>query len=108
MRGNGRRRVARIGRMVGGAAVIALLVAALTSCRLQGATSVGPGLEGSCAVVAGGAVKCWGTASYGSLGDSTTVHSLTPVSVSGISGATKVVAGNQFSCALLGTGAVKC
>jgi alpha-tubulin suppressor-like RCC1 family protein len=59
-----------------------------------------------CAVV-NGAVKCWGT-NNGMLGNSSTIHSYTPVQVTGLtSGAVSVTAGILHACALA-NGSVLC
>ena len=76
---------------------------------LSGATWVDAGTAETCAVVAGGAVKCWGSNIYGSLGAWTpTYWSGTPVGVFGIVGATQVSGGRNNVCALLAAGAAKC
>lgn len=52
-----------------------------------------------CAVIAGGAVACWGDDSYGQLGsDVPNGESATPVLVPGIQGATSVAAGDLATC----------
>ena len=73
------------------------------------ATSVSAGDSHTCAVLSGGTVKCWGSGSYGQLGDgSTTSSQTTPVSVSDISTATSVSAGYRHTCAVLSGGTVSC
>ena len=59
------------------------------------------GKHHTCAVVsATGAVKCWGSNTFGELGDGSTTPSATPVDVTGLTGAVTVTAGDGFSCAL--------
>jgi alpha-tubulin suppressor-like RCC1 family protein len=62
----------------------------------------------TCAVIADGTVKCWGSNGSGRLGNGETVSSSTPVSVTELIGATSVSAGGGHSCALLASGTVKC
>jgi alpha-tubulin suppressor-like RCC1 family protein len=59
------------------------------------------GKHHSCAVVtSSGAVKCWGSNTFGELGDGTTTQSANPVDVSGLTHAVTVTAGDGFTCAL--------
>ena len=62
----------------------------------------------ACAVLSTGEVKCWGSNSFGQLGNGSTVGSPTPVNVTGISNATAVSGGNQNTCVLLANGSVQC
>ena len=62
----------------------------------------------SCAVMRGGAVKCWGRNSEGQLGVGNRTDSNVPVDVAGLSGVSAIKAGGYHTCALLGTGGVKC
>jgi alpha-tubulin suppressor-like RCC1 family protein len=82
---------------------------------LTGATAVSMGLDGACAVLSDGTVRCWGNTLYG-LGNGTTSGpdvctngpcSTAPVAVSGLTGATAVSLGGA-SCALLSGGTVQC
>jgi alpha-tubulin suppressor-like RCC1 family protein len=69
------------------------------------AVSIGP-LHG-CALVAGGAIKCWGVNGDGQLGDGTTTSSLTAVATTAVASATTVGVGGWTNagttCALSGT-----
>jgi alpha-tubulin suppressor-like RCC1 family protein len=71
-------------------------------------TSVAAGSEEVCALLADGAVACWGFNGYGQLGDGTTAASSTPVAVRGIAGAKAVAVGGYYACALLADGSVAC
>jgi len=58
----------------------------------------------TCALIAGGSVKCWGANSHGQLGNGSENPSATAVSVFGLEG---VVSISPY-CAVLSSGAVKC
>jgi alpha-tubulin suppressor-like RCC1 family protein len=65
------------------------------------AIAISAGEEHSCAVLVGGALRCWGRNTYGQLGDGSFEDRLLPVSVQGIAaGATAVAAGHYHSCAV--------
>jgi alpha-tubulin suppressor-like RCC1 family protein len=65
----------------------------------SGVTSISAGSNSSCAIVAAGAVKCWGRNAGASS---------TPVDVAGVTGATSVVNGLFHTCALITGGTVTC
>ena len=68
----------------------------------------------SCALLTGGAIKCWGHNNFYQLGvgDGSRLNRNTPVDVSGISTATSIALGGSafgyYSCALLTGGTIKC
>jgi alpha-tubulin suppressor-like RCC1 family protein len=81
---------------------------------LAGAQSLALGTNHSCALVAGGEVKCWGDNEYGQLGDGTRLMKRTPVSVlqseggPPLTGVQALASGEYHNCALLTGGEVKC
>ena len=71
--------------------------------------SVDVGSNAACAVTLSGGVKCWGYNQYGRLGNNSTVDSLSPVDVVGLSGVISVSTSDAYhNCALLNNGKVKC
>jgi alpha-tubulin suppressor-like RCC1 family protein len=76
----------------------------------SGVSAVSVGLGGhTCALTAGGAVKCWGSDWHGQRGDGPDSQSLVPGDVSGLaSGVRAITAGANHACALEGDGAVLC
>jgi alpha-tubulin suppressor-like RCC1 family protein len=64
--------------------------------------------EHACALLASGAVKCWGQNFAGELGDGTTDPATRPVRVTGISTATALALAQGHSCAVLASGRVNC
>ncbi len=64
-------------------------------------------LGGTCALLAGGTVQCWGDGESGQLGNGQSLSSATPVSVVGVAGATHVSSYDDTACAVTG-GKVKC
>ncbi len=67
----------------------------------------------SCALLAGGAIACWGDNEYGQLGDGTTTARDAPVAVVSspgvrLLGATVIGQGDTHTCAVLGAGNVSC
>ena len=76
----------------------------------SGVVSVAAGWWHACALLASGAVKCWGENIFGDVGDGTKQNErLAPVAVAGLgSGVVQVVGGGEHTCALTSAGAVKC
>jgi len=73
------------------------------------ALGVAGGTTHTCALLATGGVRCWGSNEKGQLGDNTQEPSTTPVDASGLaSGAVDVGAGVGHSCGLVEGGGVKC
>ena len=75
---------------------------------ISDAVYIGAGYGSSCAVLAGGSVRCWGANGHGQLGNGTTTYSREPVDVSGISNAVAVTVGNAHACAQLADGTGRC
>ena len=73
------------------------------------ATAVALGESHTCAIVAGGQVRCWGDNTVGALGNGGTVAlSSTPVGAIGVSGATAIAAGSAHTCVIVAGGQVRC
>jgi alpha-tubulin suppressor-like RCC1 family protein len=72
-------------------------------------TTIAEGQRNACAILRGGAVKCWGAGYYGALGDGTTTRHSTPVDVTGLGTGVKAIsAGSDDACAVTSSGAAKC
>lgn len=75
----------------------------------SGVAAISARFEHSCAVTAGGAVKCWGLNNFGQLGDGTQVAQYTPVTAWNLtSGVAAISTGYEYTCALTTGGGVKC
>lgn len=72
------------------------------------AIAIAGGGSHSCALLADGTVKCWGSNSHGQLGDGTYEPRTLPVTVVGLSGVRQIVADGDSSCAVLADGSVRC
>jgi len=72
--------------------------------------SMHPGGNHTCALVAGGSVRCWGAANFGQLGYGNTTELAIPLSVDiGLDGAAVVLAaGLHHNCAVLDDNKVRC
>jgi alpha-tubulin suppressor-like RCC1 family protein len=74
-----------------------------------GVLAIAAAYDHSCAITQSGGVRCWGTNTYGELGDGTTRAATTPVNVVGLgTGVRQIVVGGHDSCALTKQGGVKC
>lgn len=76
----------------------------------SGVTAIGPGGLHTCAVVGGGAVKCWGANFFGLLlGDGSQTDRSVPGDVPALNAGVRDLAVSLFgSCALLDSGALRC
>lgn len=75
----------------------------------SGAIAVAAGYNHTCALMAGGGIKCWGDNRKGQLGDRTKLQRLKPVFVLGLNGdAVQISAGERHTCARMSTGSMKC
>ncbi|RKT79936.1 alpha-tubulin suppressor-like RCC1 family protein [Terracoccus luteus] len=75
----------------------------------SGVASLSAGEDHTCVVTTAGAVRCWGSNTWGMLGDATTVDRSTPVTPTALtSGMRSVSAGAQQTCAQRTIGAVLC
>ncbi|MDD5225066.1 MAG: MopE-related protein [bacterium] len=75
----------------------------------SGAAVISASDEGTCAVLTGGGIRCWGDNSYGQAGDGTWALHSTAVNVAGLAGGiSEAMAGDSFSCSLSEAGGVKC
>ncbi|AKL72967.1 Regulator of chromosome condensation (RCC1) repeat [Actinobacteria bacterium IMCC26256] len=73
------------------------------------AKAISVGGEHGCAVLPDGSVRCWGSNTYGQLGNGTKVASVgAAVVASGITNAVDVAAGMNHTCALLSDQTIKC
>ncbi len=72
------------------------------------AIAISAGLAHTCAIRATHQVVCWGSNSFGQLGDGTTADRYRPVEVSGLSDAIDISVGDTHSCAIRSGGQAVC
>ena len=80
----------------------------LATVALAEVTDISAGGSHSCALLTGGAIKCWGWSGDGQLGDGTITDHTSPVDVSGITNGLSLGLGLKHTCAVLMSGAIKC
>ncbi|MDO8704147.1 MAG: Ig-like domain-containing protein [Sulfuricaulis sp.] len=81
----------------------------VTVSGISTAVAVSAGGEHSCAVLADGTVRCWGSNAQVQLGIGyATSYSSTPVAVGGINTAASVTTGISYTCSVLRDGTVRC
>ena len=85
-----------------------------TGGALTGVTAIAAGANHTCAIVAGGQVRCFGSNVNGQLGDGSLQPRTRPVIVldvngsGALTGATQISAGNNYTCVRLNTGQARC
>jgi alpha-tubulin suppressor-like RCC1 family protein len=77
---------------------------------ISGVAQISAGRNQTCAITTAGGAKCWGTNTFGQIGDGTTVSPrLTPTNVTGLATGTVAISTNFHStCASLTSGVIKC
>jgi alpha-tubulin suppressor-like RCC1 family protein len=74
----------------------------------SGVSAIAGGQSHTCALLSGGAVKCWGGNQEGQLGDGTTTDSSIPVGVNGLTSGVMTITTGLDTCAILTGGGMKC
>ena len=72
------------------------------------AIAIDAGAGHTCAVLSSGGGRCWGSNSYGQLGDGTTTGSSVPVAVSSLTDAVAITTGGFHTCAIRSSGLLRC
>ena len=81
---------------------------------MTGITAIAAGANHTCAIVAGGQVRCFGSNVNGQLGDGSIqprTRAVTVLDVNGstpLTGATQITAGSNYTCVRLNTGQARC
>ena len=99
--GNGRSGINRDDRSENTAAPVAVM-------GIDDATEIATGWDHTCALVEDSTVSCWGSNSFGQLGDGTNRSASAPVKTADISDAIAIAAGWDHTCALIRNGSIYC
>ena len=99
--GNGRSGINRDDRSENTAIPVAVI-------GIDDATEIATGWDHTCALVEDSTVSCWGSNSFGQLGDGTNRSNSAPVKTADISDAIAITAGWDHACALSRNGSVFC
>jgi alpha-tubulin suppressor-like RCC1 family protein len=83
-------------------------VQALTVRGITDAVSVSAGTDHTCAVLADGSTRCWGSNQYGQIGDGSRTDAASPVTIAEAGSTAAVSAGERHSCAVATDGATRC
>jgi alpha-tubulin suppressor-like RCC1 family protein len=97
----------RAGQLGDGTMMTKLIPTAVVG-MTTGISAVSSGRDHTCALTAGGGIKCWGDNYYGQLGDGTTTLKPIPADVIGLGSSILSVSGSWHTCALADAGSVKC
>jgi len=75
---------------------------------LAGVVEIMAGNSHMCARLTDGTLRCWGSNTWGALGDGTTTERDSPVAVMGLTGAVEIAAGSGHTCARLTDALMRC
>lgn len=76
---------------------------------ISSAIAVAAGANHTCALLANGTVRCWGTNADGQLGlGQGTASALAPTAIAGLNGVTALSAGTAHTCARISNGTMRC